>query len=107
MIGNSDDETNFPHKLLLTNKQVLNIRKAFANYKSTDYQLSIIKLLKKKQFSKIIQSREFLVRFLGPKKTPGLPLMKSVTQPLGKSVLIPLGLTAAASAADAGIQKKS
>ena len=32
MIGNSDDETNFPHKLLLTNRQVANLRKAFANY---------------------------------------------------------------------------
>ena len=32
MIGNSDDETNFPHKLLLTNRQVANLRKAFANH---------------------------------------------------------------------------
>ena len=31
MIGNSDDETNFPHKLLLTNRQVKNLRKVFAN----------------------------------------------------------------------------
>ena len=31
MIGNSDDETNFPHKLLLTNRQVANLRRAFAN----------------------------------------------------------------------------
>ena len=36
MVGNSDDENNFPHKLLLTNRQVLNIRKAFANHSSTD-----------------------------------------------------------------------
>ena len=41
MIGNSDDETNFshnnfPHKLLLTNRQIANIRKAFANYLSAD-----------------------------------------------------------------------
>ena len=35
MIGNSDDETNFPHKLLLTNRQVVNLRKAFANHTST------------------------------------------------------------------------
>ena len=40
MIGNSDDETNFPHKLLLTNRQVTNLRKAFANYSSTDIKLS-------------------------------------------------------------------
>ena len=32
MIGNSDDETNFPHKLLSNNRQVENLRKAFANY---------------------------------------------------------------------------
>ena len=36
MIGHSDDETNFPHKLLLTNRQVANIRKTFANHTSTD-----------------------------------------------------------------------
>ena len=35
MIGNSDDETNFSHKLLLTNRQVINLRKAFANHTST------------------------------------------------------------------------
>ena len=40
MIGNSDNETNFPHKLLLTNRQVASIRKAFANYLSTDIKLS-------------------------------------------------------------------
>ena len=38
MIG--DDETNFPHKLLLTNRQVANLRKAFANNLSTDVKLS-------------------------------------------------------------------
>ena len=65
MIGNSDDETNFPHKSLLTKRQVLNIRKAFANYTSTDHQLSFIKL-SKTQLSKMIQSGEILVRFLGP-----------------------------------------
>ena len=31
MIGNSGDETNFPHKLLLTNRQVANLSKAFSN----------------------------------------------------------------------------
>ena len=40
MIGNSDDETNFPQKLLLTNKQVVNIRKSATNYLSTDIKLS-------------------------------------------------------------------
>ena len=36
----SDDETNFPHKLLLTNRQVLNLHKAFADQSSTDVTLS-------------------------------------------------------------------
>ena len=40
MIGNSDDETNFPHKLLLTNRQIANLCKAFANHTSTDIKLS-------------------------------------------------------------------
>ena len=40
MIGNLDDETNFPHKLLLTNRQVANLRKAFANYLSINVKLS-------------------------------------------------------------------
>ena len=40
MIGNSDDETNF--KLLLTNRQVANLRKVFANNTSTDIKLPII-----------------------------------------------------------------
>ena len=101
MVGNSNDNTNFPHKLLLTNRQVANIRKAFANYLSTDINLS------KTQLSKMIQSGGFLGRLLGPLLRTGLPLMKSVIKPLAKSVLVPLGLTAAASAADAGIHKKS
>ena len=41
IIGNSDDETNFPHKLLLTNRQVANLRETFANHTSTDIKLSI------------------------------------------------------------------
>ena len=55
----------------------------------------------------MIQSGEFLGRLLGPLLKPGLPLIKNVIKPLAKSVLIPLGLTAAASAADAGIHKKT
>ena len=46
MIGNSDDEANFPHKLLLTNKQVANIRKALANHTSTDIKFSKAQLTK-------------------------------------------------------------
>ena len=40
MIGNSDDETNIPHKLLLTNRQVTNLHKAFAKHTSIDIKLS-------------------------------------------------------------------
>ena len=54
----------------------------------------------------MIHTRGFLGKLLGPLHRSGLPLMKSVIKPLAKSVLIPLGLTAAASAADAGILKK-
>ena len=46
IIGNSDDETNFLHKLLLTNRQVANLRKAFANYVSTDTKLSKAQIFK-------------------------------------------------------------
>ena len=100
MVGNSNDNTNFPHELLLTNRQVANTRKAFANHSSTDIKLS------KTQLSKMIQSGGFLGKLLGPLLKPGLPLIKSVIKSLAKSVLIPLGLTTAASAADAGIHKK-
>ena len=100
MIGNSGDNTNFPHELLLTNRQVVNLRKAFANHTSADIKLS------KTQLSKMIQSGGFLGRLLGPLLRTGLPIMKSAIKPLAKSVLVPLGLTAAASAADAGIHKK-
>ena len=100
MVGNSNDNTNFPHELLLTNRQVENIRKAFANHSSTDVKLS------KTHLSKMIQSGGFLGRLLGPLLKTGLPPMKSVIKPLAISVLIPLGLTAAASAADARIHKK-
>ena len=99
MIG--DNKSNFPHKLLLTNRQVTNLQKAFANYLSADIKLS------KTQLSKRIQLRGFLGRLLGPVLTTGLPLIKNVIKPLAKSVLIPLGLTAAASTTDAVIHKKS
>ena len=99
--GNSDDETKFPHKLLLTNKQVANLRKVFANNSSTD-----IKLLKT-QLPKMMQSWGFLGRLLGPLLKAGLPLMKNVIQPLAKSALTPLRFIAGASAVDVGIRKKS
>ena len=95
-----DDNTNFPHKFLLTNRQVANLRKAFAGKSSTEIKLS------KTQISKMIKSGGFLVRLLCPLLTTWLPLMKNVIKPLAKSVLITLGLTAAVSAADAGIHQK-
>ena len=67
---------------------------------STDFKLS------KAQINKIIQSGGFVSKLLGPLLKTGLPLIKTVIKSLAKSVLIPLGLTAAASAADAGIHKK-
>ena len=100
MIGDSNDKTNFPHELLLTNRQVSSIRKAFANNSSVDIKFS------KAQLSKMIHSGEFLGKLLGPLLKTGLPLIKNVIKPLAKSHLIPLGLTAAASATDAGIHKK-
>ena len=99
MIGNN--EANFPHKLLLTNRQVANLRKAFANYLSADIKLS------KTRLSKMMQSGGFLGKLLGQLLKTGLPLIKNVIKSLAKSVLIPLGLTVAASAADAGIHKKT
>ena len=101
MIRNSDAKSNFPHELLLTNRQDVNLRKAFANNSSTDIKLS------KTQLSKMIQSGGLVCRLFGPWLKAGLPLMKNVIKPLAKSVLIPLGLTGAASAADAGIHKKT
>ena len=95
-----DNETNFPHKLLLTDRQVASLQKSFASHSSADIKLS------KTQLSKMIQSGGFLSRLLGPLLKTGLPLIKNVIKPLTKSVLIPLWLTAAASTADAGIHKK-
>ena len=54
----------------------------------------------------MVQLVGFLGRLLGPLLNTGLLLMKNVITPLAKTVLISLGLTAAASAADAGIHKK-
>ena len=95
MVSNSNDNTNFPHELLLNNMQVANTRKAFANHSSIDIKLS------KTQLSKMIQSVRYLGNLLG--KLAG-PLMK-VAMPLAKNVLAPLGLSAAMSAIDESIKK--
>ena len=87
---------NLPQELLLTTRQKKKkIRNAFNNNASTEIKLS------KAQINKIIQSGGFLGKLLGPLLKSGLPLIKNVIKALVKSVLIPLGLTAAASAADA------
>ena len=99
MTGNSNDETNFHHKLLLTNRQVASLPKTFANDLPTNIKLS------KTQLSKKIQSGGFLGRLLGPLLKTGLSLMENVIKKITKSVLIPLELTAAAAAADARIHK--
>ena len=99
-IGDSNDTGNFPHELLLTSRQVSGICKAFANNSLIDIKFP------KTQLSKMIQSGGFLGKLLGPLLKKGIPLIKNVITPLAKSVLIPLGLTTAASAADAGIHKK-
>ena len=96
-----DNEVDFPPHLLLANTQVSNLRKAFANNSSANIKIS------KTQLSKMIQSGGFLGKLLGPLLKSGLPLISNVIKPLTKSVLIPLGLTAVASAADAGIHKKN
>ena len=92
---------NLPRELLLTTRQATKLRNAIENNMATDIKLS------KAQISNIIQSGGFLGKFLGPLLKIRLPLIKSVIKPLAKSVLIPLGLTAAASATDAGIQKET
>ena len=90
------DGNNLPHELLLTTRQKAKLRNVFNNNMSTDLKLF------RAQISKILQSSGFLGSLLS--KLAG-PLMK-VAIPLVKDVLAPLGITAAASVIDAGIQKK-
>ena len=88
-------ENDLPHESLLTTRQKTKLTNAFNNNMSTDLKLY------KAQISKIIQSRGFLGSLLS--KLAGL-LMK-VTIPLAKNFCVSLGITAAASAIDTGIQK--
>ena len=91
------NENNLVLILLLTTRQKTKLRNTVNNNNmSTDIKLS------KAQITKIIQSGGFLGSLLS--KLAG-PLMK-VAVPLAKNILAPLGITAAASAIDAGIQKK-
>ena len=86
---------NLTHELFLTQRQRTKLRNNIENNMSTDIKLP------KVQISKIIQSGGFLGKILGPLLKTGLTLLKSVIKPLGL-----LGLTAASSAIDAGVQKK-
>ena len=90
------DGNNLSHELLLTTRQKTKLRNAFNNNMSTDLKLSKARILK------IIQSGRFLGSLLS--KLAGA-LMK-VAVPFAKNITAPLGITAAASAIDAGIQKK-
>ena len=90
------DGNDLPHELLLTTRQKAKLINALNNNMSTDLKLS------KAKISKLIKSGGFLGSLLS--KLPG-PLMK-VAIPLAKNVLASLGITAAASAIDAKIQKK-
>ena len=91
VIGGSNDENNCSHKLLLTNIQVSKLRKAFANNFSANIKLS------KNHLHKIGKSGRFLGTFLGPLLKTRLLLIGNVLKLLAKSILIPLGLTTAAS----------
>ena len=96
VVNSNDDNTSFPHELLLIDRQVVNIRKAFSKDSSTDVKFS------KTQLLKMTQSGGFLGRLLS---TLAGPLMK-VAMSLAKNVLAPLELTAAVSAIDGSLQKK-
>ena len=99
MIGDSNDENNFPHELVLTDIQVPRL--------SETSGLSAIIKLSKTQLCKMLQLGGFLGRFLELLLKSRLPLVNNVLKLLAKSVLIPLRLTAAVTAADAEIHKKS
>ena len=88
---------NLPHELLLTTRQKTKIRNAFSNNMPTDLKFS------KAQSFKIIQSGGFLGSLLSKLAVP----LTNIAIPLAKNVLAPLGITAAASAIDAGIKKKT
>ena len=87
------NKEDLPEELLLTTRQTTKLRNTINNNMSTDIKLS------KVQIKKITQSGGFLGKLLGPLLKTGL---KSVIKPLGL-----LGLTAASSAIDGGVKKKT
>ena len=102
VIGNSNDETTFLHKLLLTNKQVLRIYKAFENNSPAITKLSKTQLSKEDKPGEV-RIIENSCRLLDALLKIGLPLMKNVLKPLTKSVLTPFGLPAAVSTIDVAV----
>ena len=99
VFSDSNYEANFPYKILLTNTQVLSIHKAFETNST-----GIIKL-SKTQLHKIRQLGGLLGRSLGTLKW--IAFNENVLKTLAKSVLVPLGLTAAAAATDVAIHKEN
>ena len=89
VVGDSNDENSFPHKLLLTNEQASKLHKILANNFLANIKLSKTQLHK-----------------LGPLLKTGLPLIENVLKPLAKSIVTQLGLTAAVSATNAATHKK-
>ena len=96
MLGDSSDKTNFPYRLLNTERQVSKLCIAFANNSSANIKLS------ETQLPKMVQWRG-----LEPWPKTVSPLMNNVLKPLTKSVLVSLGLTVAASPTDNTVQKNN
>ena len=93
LINDSNDQNDFPQKLLLTDRHVSRLCKAFENNSTANNKLTKI------QLSKIMQSQRFLVVLLDHYQK--LSLMETMLKPLTKSILIPSGLTEAALTVDA------
>ena len=100
IIGDSNGKNNSPHKLSLTNIQVLRLCKAFANKFSANIKLS------KGQLHERGQSEGFFGTRLRLSLKPALLLMGKVLNPLAKVILMPFSLTVGASATEAAIHKK-
>ena len=79
MIGNSKVEANFPHKLILTNREVSRLFKAFENNSAANIKLS------KTQLSKTVKSEGFLGSLLRPLIKTGVSVMKNILYPLAKA----------------------
>ena len=100
VVLDSNNENNSPHKLSLTNTQVSKFRKAFANGSSANIKLS------KTQLHKIVQSVGIFRQIFRTITKDQIALIGNVLKSSAKTVLTPLGLTAAASRANANIHKK-